>query len=90
LIDLVHELEDLSIGHRVSLKELIPLYLDHRGLFVVLARPLQLLQGHLLGFISVSTSLCLMGPKVDHLRIQVVLMLKKELVLGPTTLYEGL
>jgi hypothetical protein len=31
-----------------------------------------------------------MGPKVDHLRIQVVLMLKKELVLGPTTLYEGL
>jgi hypothetical protein len=81
------------VGHHISLKELIPLLLDCRGLLIVLVQPLQLLHGHLLGFISVPTGLCLASLKVDHLCVQVVLgllILKKELGLCPAALHEGL
>jgi hypothetical protein len=57
------------VGHRISLKELIPLCLDRYNLPVVLARPLQQLQGCPLGFISVPMGLRLAGLKVDCLCI---------------------
>jgi hypothetical protein len=68
-LNLVQELEDSLASHNIPLEEHIPLLPDCRGLLIILARPLQLLQGHSLGFVGVPKGLCFVGPKVGHLRV---------------------